>query len=59
MSSESYSRRSTDRGYIARTRSTMQSLRKVLGLLPISESLSSLQHWRRRPAAAQKNTAEG
>lgn len=50
MTSESYSRRSTDRGYIARTRSTMQALRKVLGLLPVSESLQALQHWRRQPA---------
>lgn len=50
MSAE-YSRRSTDRGYIARTRTTaMQTLRKVLGLLPVTESLPALQHWRRRPA---------
>jgi hypothetical protein len=50
MTAESYSRRSTDRGYVAQTRSTMQALRKVLGLLPVSESLQALQHWRRRPA---------
>jgi hypothetical protein len=50
MTAESYTRRSTDRGYVARTRSTMQALRKVLGLLPVSESLQALQHWRRRPA---------
>ena len=50
MTAESYSRRRTDRGYIARTRSTMQALRKILGLLPVSESLQALQHWRRRAA---------
>lgn len=51
MSSESYTRRSTDRGYIARTRTTtMQTLRKFLGLLPVTESLEALQHWRRRTA---------
>ena len=50
MTAESYNRRRTDRGYIARTRSTLQALRKVLGLLPVSESLQALQHWRRRPA---------
>lgn len=48
MTAESYTRRSTDRGYIARTRSTMQALRNFLGLLPVSESLQALQHWRRR-----------
>jgi hypothetical protein len=50
MTTESYTRRSTDRGYVARTRSIVQALRKVLGLLPVSESLQALQHWRRRPA---------
>lgn len=51
MASESYNRRRTDRGYVvAQTRSTMQALRKVLGLLPVSESLQALQHWRRRAA---------
>jgi hypothetical protein len=51
MTSESFNRRSTDRGYIARTRTTtMQTLRKVLGLLPVTESLNALQHWRRRVA---------
>lgn len=50
MTAESYTRRSTDRGYVAGTRSTMQALRKVLGLLTVSESLQALQHWRRRPA---------
>ena len=50
MTAESYNRRSTDCGYIARTRSTLQALRKALGLLPVSESLQALQHWRRRPA---------
>ena len=51
MTSESYNRRSTDRGFVAtRTRSTLQALRSMLGLLPVSESLQALQHWRRRAA---------
>ncbi|HEU4882210.1 MAG TPA: hypothetical protein VFT45_08195 [Longimicrobium sp.] len=50
MTADSYTRRSTDRGYVTRTRSTLQALRKVLGLVPVSESLQALQHWRRRPA---------
>jgi hypothetical protein len=51
MTAESYNRRRTDRGYISRTGSTtLQALRKVLGLLPVSESLQALQHWRRRAA---------
>ncbi|HEX5871284.1 MAG TPA: hypothetical protein VFY65_12745 [Longimicrobium sp.] len=48
MTSESYNRRGTDPGYIARTRTTLQSLRRILGLVPVSESLRSLGHWRRR-----------
>lgn len=53
MTAESYTRRSTDRGHVARTRFTMQALRSFLGLLPVSESLQALQHWRRRPARAE------
>ncbi|MBW3572260.1 MAG: hypothetical protein KY467_14255 [Gemmatimonadetes bacterium] len=53
MTSEAYNRRSTDHGYVARTRSTIQALRKVLGLLPVSESLQSLSHWRRRPGKSE------
>jgi hypothetical protein len=51
MTSESYNRRRTDRGFVAaRTRSTLQALRSMLGLLPVSESLQALQHWRRSAA---------
>jgi hypothetical protein len=51
MTSESYNRRRTDRGYVvSRTRSTLRALRSMLGLLPVSESLQALQHWRRRAA---------
>lgn len=57
MTSESYNRRGTDPGYVARTRSTLQALRSALGLVPVSESLRSLSHWRRRPVSAPERTA--
>ena len=50
-----YMRRSTDRGTVAPRRSTLQVLRTVLGLLPVTESLRDLSHWRRRPAAASES----
>lgn len=46
-----YLRRSTDIGYIAPRRGTLAMLRAMLGLTTVSESLSDLSHWRRRPAA--------
>ena len=45
-----YARRSTDHGSIPRRPSTLDTLRRVLGLVPVTESLRSLSHWRRRPA---------
>jgi hypothetical protein len=57
MTSESYNRRGTDAGYVAHTRFTLQAVRGVLGLVPVSESVRPLSHWRRRPAAAPKSTA--
>lgn len=50
MNSESYNRRSTDQGHTPSPRYTLKVLRGVLGLLPVTESLPSLQHWRRQPA---------
>ena len=50
MTAESYSRRSTDRGYTAPKGYKLQALRGVLGLVPVSEALPALQHWRRQPA---------
>ncbi|HEX6369384.1 MAG TPA: hypothetical protein VF006_10655 [Longimicrobium sp.] len=58
MTAESYNRRATDRGYVARTRSTLQALRSVLGLATVSESLRPLSHWRRRPSRATRSAAE-
>ena len=57
MSSE-YNRRHTDRGYIVQYPTTVNAIRWALGLVPVTESLSSLSHWRRnRSAAAQDNGA--
>ncbi len=53
-----YMRRSTDRGSAPRGRSTIEVLRSVLGLMPVTESLRDLSHWRRRPAAGSGSTAE-
>jgi hypothetical protein len=52
MSSEHY-RRHTDRGYIAQFPATLAVIRRVLGLVPVTETLSSLGHWRRRRGASQ------
>lgn len=57
MTSDSYNRRRTDRGYAPQGRSTLQVLRSVLGLVPVTESLSDLSHWRRRAAASPQGTA--
>jgi len=46
-----YMRRSTDQGNIPPRRSTLQVLRSVLGLVPVTESLRDLSHWRRRRSA--------
>ncbi len=53
-----YLRRSTDTGYVPPRRSTLQVLRRVLGLATVSESLSDLSHWRRRRPAAAKNAGK-
>lgn len=47
-------RRSTDTGSIPPRRSTLQVLRSVLGLVTVSEALSDLSHWRRRPESSAK-----
>lgn len=44
--------RSTDSG----SRSTLQALRSALGLVPVTESLRHLSHWRRRPEAPSAST---
>ncbi|HEX6038178.1 hypothetical protein [Longimicrobium sp.] len=56
MSSE-YNRRHTDRGYIVQFPTTINAIRWALGLVPVTESLSSLSHWRRR--SATQETAAG
>jgi hypothetical protein len=56
MTSE-YNRRTTDRGYISQFPTTLSVLRRALGLVPVSETLGSLSHWRRRRDAAQTETA--
>lgn len=56
MSSE-YNRRRTDRGYIVQFPTTVNAIRWALGLVPVTESLSSLSHWRRRRPAMQESAA--
>jgi hypothetical protein len=58
MTADTYShRRHTDRGYVPQFPATLSVLRRVLGLVPVTESLGSLSHWRRRPRSAQGDTA--
>jgi hypothetical protein len=52
-----YNRRHTDRGYIPQLPTTIIALRRALGLVPVSEALGSLSHWRRSRAASQAETA--
>lgn len=47
-------RRSTDHGYIPPRRSTLQSLRRALGLVTVAESLRDLSHWRRMRASREQ-----
>lgn len=56
MTSESYNRRHTDRGYIPQLPTTFVALRRALGLVPVTEVLGSLSHWRRR-RGSQGDTA--
>lgn len=51
---DTYNRRHTDRGYIAQFPTTVNAIRWALGLVPVTESLSSLSHWRRRRSATQE-----
>jgi hypothetical protein len=53
-----YMRRSTDSASLPRRRSTLRALRSMLGLVPVTESLRHLSHWRRRPAAASASAAK-
>jgi hypothetical protein len=46
-------RRSTDHGYMAPQSFTLQSLRRALGLVPVTDSLRSLSYWRRMSSATQ------
>lgn len=55
MSTE-YNRRHTDRGYVPQMPTTLAALRNALGLVPVTETLGSLSHWRRR-RDAQSETA--
>lgn len=48
------SRRSTDYGHIPARPSTLETLRRALGLVPVTESLASLSYWRRLPATSRK-----
>jgi hypothetical protein len=57
MSSEHH-RRHTDRGYIVQFPATLAVIRRVLGLVPVTESLGDLGHWRRRPAATQATAGD-
>lgn len=56
MTSEAYNRRHTDRGYVPQLPAPIAALRNALGLVPVTESLGSLAHWRRR-RDAQAETA--
>jgi hypothetical protein len=58
MAPDYQTRRHTDRGYVPQMPSTVTALRWALGLVPPSESLRSLSHWRRRAAAPQESGAE-
>lgn len=58
MAPDDQNRRHTDRGYVPQFPSTFTALRWALGLVPANESLRSLSHWRRRPAAADEALAE-
>ena len=57
MTSEHKNRRHTDRGYIVQFPTTLAVLRRMLGLVPVTEKLGSLSHWRRRPAAQAETAA--
>ena len=58
MTADPYSRRRhTDRGYIAPFPTTLSVLRRVLGLVPVTESLGALGHWRRGKSTSQAETA--
>lgn len=58
MAPEYQNRRHTDRGYVYQLPTPLAALRQALGLgKPVTESLGSLGHWRRRPARAQENGA--
>ena len=52
---DTYDRRHTDRGYVAQFPTPVNAIRSVLGLVPVTEKLSSLSHWRRRRPAAQES----
>jgi hypothetical protein len=58
MAPDDQNRRHTDRGYIAQLPAPLVALRNALGLgKPVTETLSSLSHWRRRPFTAQDHGA--
>jgi hypothetical protein len=58
MAPDYQNRRHTDRGYVAQLPAPLVALRNALGLgKPVTETMSSLSHWRRRPAASQDNGA--
>ncbi|HEY0021176.1 MAG TPA: hypothetical protein VGC13_33040 [Longimicrobium sp.] len=53
-----YMRRSTDSASRPPRRSTLQALRSMLGLVPVTESLRHLSHWRRRPEASSASAGK-
>lgn len=50
-------RRSTDCGNVPPRRSTLETVRRALGLVPVTESLRSLSYWRRLGSASQQTGA--
>lgn len=57
MASEYQNRRYTDPGHVPQFPTTLKAIRWALGLVPTTESLRPLSHWRRRPAAQQEMVA--
>ena len=51
-------RRSTDHGNIPPRRSTLQSVRRALGLLPVTESLRDLSYWRRMRVSQEQHSGK-
>jgi hypothetical protein len=59
MSSDTHTHRRADRGYVVAGRSALRTLRRALGLVPVTESLSALGQWRRSAPSAVRHPGNG